>query len=41
VVVMLLRPQGLVPARRTVERKATLTAVPRGPADRRRRWSEA
>jgi branched-chain amino acid transport system permease protein len=41
VVVMLLRPQGLVPARRTVERKATLRAMTRGPADRRRRWREA
>jgi branched-chain amino acid transport system permease protein len=36
VVVMLLRPQGLVPARRTVERKATQKAMTRGRADRRR-----
>jgi ABC-type branched-subunit amino acid transport system permease subunit len=35
VVMMLLRPQGLVPARRTVERKATLKAMTRGHADRR------
>ena len=36
VVVMLLRPHGLVPARRTVERKATLKAMTRGRAGRRR-----
>jgi ABC-type branched-subunit amino acid transport system permease subunit len=36
VLVMLLRPDGLVPARRTVERKAALKAMTRRPADRRR-----
>ena len=35
-VVMLLRPQGLVPARRMAERNATLSAMTRRPADRRR-----
>jgi branched-chain amino acid transport system permease protein len=35
VVGMLLRPQGLVPARQTVERRATLKAMTRGRADRR------
>jgi branched-chain amino acid transport system permease protein len=34
VVVMLLRPQGLVPARRTMEPKATLKAITRGRAGR-------
>jgi branched-chain amino acid transport system permease protein len=36
VVVMLLRPQGLLPTRRTVERTATIEASPRGRADRPR-----
>jgi branched-chain amino acid transport system permease protein len=36
VVVMLLRPHGLMPVRRTVERKATLKVMTRGPADPRR-----
>jgi len=36
VVMMLLRPQGLVPARRTVERTAPLRAMTRERADRRR-----
>jgi ABC-type branched-subunit amino acid transport system permease subunit len=35
VVVMLLRPQGLVPARRTMERHVAPKAMARGPADRR------
>jgi branched-chain amino acid transport system permease protein len=41
VLVMLLRPQGLVRARRTVERKATLTAMTGGRADRRRSVQES
>ena len=36
VVVMLLRPQGLLPTPHTVERTATLEASPRGRADRPR-----
>ena len=36
VVMMLLRPQGILPASRTVEPKATLAAMTRGRADRRR-----
>jgi branched-chain amino acid transport system permease protein len=35
VVVMLLRPQGLLPARRTAEARATLQAMTHGRADRR------
>jgi hypothetical protein len=33
--VMLLRPQGLLPARRTVEARATLQAMTHGRVDRR------